>query len=349
LIAPRDWPILVTGAGGFVGGHIARRLAQAGHAVRGLSRRPIEAEAGDPSIDWQIGDLRDPTVRKQAVAGVRAVVHSASWVSLGSDPNGHARSTNIDATRHLLTDAEAAGIERFIYTSTLHTLAAGTPDAPADEQADWNLHRVDSPYARSKREAERIVLGGSDRLAGVVLCPGMALGPRDVRPTSTRLLLAMAATPVAILPRGGIPIVDASVLAQAHCRAIHSGEPGRRYAVVGPYMSYPELAAEVGRLAGRPWRIVTLPDAVQGPVVGTARLIDKLVGGRWLEVSAASAAGGFLQLHVSGALADATFDLTHPPAIDSIFAALDDHRRSGRAPWLSRLKPPVPVVAPISQ
>jgi len=340
-IEPGEWPVTVTGAGGFVGGHVARGLASAGHAVRGLSRRPPSGRPGDPSIDWWIGDLRDRAFRLDAIRGSRAVVHTAGWVSLGSDPGGQATAINVDLTRALLAEAEAAGVERFVHTSTLHTLAAGTADRPADEDSTWNLTRVDSPYARTKRAAEALVLGGSGRLSGVVLCPGMVLGPRDVRPTSTRLLLAISRTPLAFVPGGGIPIVDSAVVARAHRMALASGEPGHRYAVVGPYLSYPDLARLVAQVAGRPARVVTLPDAAEPPIVGLARGIDRLVGGRWLDVSGAAAAGGFLRLHVRGDRADCAFGLVHPPPIVSIFAALDDARRSGRAPWLGPLRPPL--------
>jgi dihydroflavonol-4-reductase len=340
LIAGDQRPVLVTGAGGFVGGHVAREIAATGRPVRGLSRRPPLIEPGDPPIDWRIGDLRDPTVRREVLNGVGAVVHTAGWVSLGSDPKGSARSINVDATRDLLADSIAAGVERFVFTSTLHTLAAGTADAPADEDSAWNLVGVESPYARTKREAERIVLGGSDRLAGVVLCPGMVLGTRDIRPTSTRLLLAMAGSRLAFVPGGGIPVVDSAVIARAHRLALSTGEPGSRYAVVGPYLSYPDLARLVGRVAGRPRRVVSIPDAAERPIVVLARLIDRVVGGHWIDVSAASAAGGFLRLHVRGDRADLAFGLVHPDPITSIFAALDDARRSGRARWLPELHEP---------
>ncbi len=339
-IDPGEWPVLVTGASGFVGGHVARELARAGHRVRGLTRRPPVERPGDPPIEWSVGDLREASDRRRALAGVRGVIHSASWVSLGSDPRGEGASVNVEATRGLLADAIASGVERLVYTSTLHTLAAGTAEAPADESTPWNLERVRSPYERTKREAEAIILDGlGGSLPGVALCPGMVIGPRDPKPTSTSLLLLMARSPLAFLPGGGIPIVDARVAAIAHRRALESGEPGQRYALVGPYLSFADLARLVGRVTGWPRTILPLPDLIERPVCRAAGMVDRLSGGRWIEVSEAAVAGGFLRLHVRGDRADRAFGLVHPPPIVSVYEALEDARRSGIAPRLRLRRP----------
>ena len=339
-IEPADWPVLVTGASGFVGGHVARGLAASGHRVVGLTRRRPIPRDGDPSIEWVIGDLRDSEDRRRAVKGVRGVIHTASWVSLGSDPRGEGASVNVEATRGLLADSVAAGVERFVYTSTLHTMAAGSAETPADESTPWNLERVESTYSRTKRAAEAIVLDGlGGKLPGVVLCPGMVIGSRDPKPTSTSLLLLMARCPLAFLPGGGIPVLDAGVAALAHRRALALGEPGRRYALVGPYLSYADLARLVGRVSGWPVGVCPLPDALEGPLAWVARLVDRIAGGRWIEVSGAAVAGGFLRLYLRGDLANLTFGLDHPPPIVSVLEALEDARRNGLAGWLRLRRP----------
>jgi dihydroflavonol-4-reductase len=307
--------------------------------VRGLARTPPPIELGDPPIDWQIGDLLDPASRQAAVRGMRAVIHAAGWVSLGPDDEDRARLVNVGATRALLAEADAAGVERFVFTSTLHTVAAGTPEEPADEQTPWNLHAVASPYSRTKREAEAIILRGfGDRMQCLAICPGMVVGPRDIRPTSTGLLLRMARTPVAVIPGGGIPIVDTSVIALAHRAALSEGDPGRRYAVVGPYLSYTEMARLVCRITGRPRLIQRLPDVAHRPM-RYSYAAGGLISRRLRAVgSPALVAGAFLRLHVRGDLADATFGLSHPEPIVTIRSALADAHQSGRAPWL-RLRP----------
>ena len=327
---PKDWPVLVTGASGFVGGHVARTFAEAGHRVRGLSRRPPLSDEDAPTIEWIAGDLRDPEARRRALRGVRAVVHAAAWVSLGPDRLGEASAVNLEATRALLADCRALGVERLIYTSTLHTMASGTAEEPASEETPWNLDRVDSPYARSKRAAERIVLdSGGGALETVALCPGMVIGGGAPRPTSTRLLIALARARVAILAGGGIPILDAQVAAEGHRRALTLGESGRRYALVGPYLSYPEQAKLVASIVGRPRRVIVLPDPLAGPAIAGATLLASILGRRYPDLAPATVAGGFLRLHVRGDRADRLFGLRHPPPIDSFRAALDDARCRG--------------------
>ena len=109
--------------------------------------------------------------------------------------------------------------------------------------------------------------------------------------------------------------------------------------LAGPYLSYRDLAALVAQVAGRPRWVVTVPDAGERPWPGWPAASTAGAVVRWPEVSAAAVAGGFLRLHVRGTRADLAFGLQHPPPVRSIFDALDDARRSGRAPWL-RLRPP---------
>jgi len=217
----------------------------------------------------------------------------------------------------------------------LQTLAAGTAGRPADEDAAWNLEPVRSPYSDTKREAEALVLAASSgRMATLALCPGMAIGPRDPGPTSSRVLLEFSRSPVAVLPGGGIPVVEVEVLAGAHVRALERGEPGRRYAVVGPYLSYRRQAEIVAAVSGRPRRIWTVPDGAARPLAWLAGGIDRAAGGRWLSISRAVVAGGFLRFHVDGSRADRVLGLEHGPPVEAIRRTLAAARDSGLAPWL---------------
>ncbi len=144
-------------------------------------------------------------------------MHCAGWVSLASDREGVSRRVNAEATRALLDRCERAGVERFVYTSTLWTTAVGTSDHPADERTPWNLEVVRGPYQESKRDAEAEVLRRNrSGFRTTAICPGLVVGAGDCRPTSTGLFLMMARMPIAVIGGGGIPLIEASVLALAH-------------------------------------------------------------------------------------------------------------------------------------
>ena len=310
--------VLVTGAGGFVGGQVARTLAHAGNHVRGLVRRQPALQPDDPPIEWMIGDLISESDRAAAIKGMHGVIHVAGLVTLSVDRVGMSRRVNVDATRSLLDLAEREGVASFVYTSTLWAVAAGSENEPATEESAWNLDVVRSPYAETKREAERLVLDrNGPGLCTTVINPGLVVGPRDTKPTSTQVFLSMSRTPIAALPRGGIPLIDVRVLARAHHRGARIRTPGTRYALVGRYLDYPEMARIVAELTGRPWFVNVLPDALDRPFRLSARYLSRAGGGLLGEFSEALVAGGFLRLRVSGVRADREFDLQHPEPIDS--------------------------------
>ena len=172
-------------------------------------------------------------------------------------------------------------MERFVYTSSLYTLAAGTPEQLADESSAWNLHRMDSSYTRTKREAERMVLeanGGEFTTDRTLSGDGAGTaGPEaDIDADREELF----ADDDRRRTWGGIPIVDSRLLAIAHRRALVAGGSGQRYAVVGPYMSYGSWRDMVASITGRPRWIVPLPDLVEPLVVTAAVWFGPLCGGR---------------------------------------------------------------------
>ncbi len=174
----RDEVVLVTGANGFVGSRVARRLREAGLRVRGLYRRPeARAELERLGVEPVQGDVTDAPALRAAMEGVRFVVHCAAK---GSPDLEESRRVNVEGTVRVLEAARAAGCARFVHISTMAVYERLSRDV-VDE--DTPLVTQGSPYAVTKADAERAVFDAmAHGLPAVILRPPCVLG---AHPTST--------------------------------------------------------------------------------------------------------------------------------------------------------------------
>lgn len=142
--------IVVTGASGFIGTHVMQALAQAGEYPVGLCRKPTKGLVHGFDLE-NMGDL------SKVLTGAKAVVHCAARVHRKEDPKtaleDH-RRTNRDATVDLLRQAEAAGVEHFVFLSTVAVYGLQKADQaiPLDHPTNAN-----TAYGQAKLEAEEII------------------------------------------------------------------------------------------------------------------------------------------------------------------------------------------------
>ena len=241
---------LVTGATGLLGNNVVRQLVAAGESVRVLARdqsdpRPL---AGLP-VERVRGDVRDAAAVAQACQGVEAVIHAAGHVHLGWSQADLHQQINVEGTRNVVAAAREAGA-RLVHVSTVNALGLGRLKQPATEEAALG-GIVECPYVRSKREADKIVLEEASRgLWAAIVHPGLIFGPWDWKPSSGKMLLAVARyTPYA--PTGAVSFCDARDVAAATIAAAQRGASGRRYIVAGHNLSYRHGWQEMARVAGQ--------------------------------------------------------------------------------------------------
>lgn len=171
--------VLVTGASGFTGGHLARSLASRGHAVRVLARRReaarVLAGAGYQVVE---GDLRDRARVDEAVAGTDQVYHVAAAYRVAGKPDSYYREINVGGTRNILESATRHGVARVLHCSTVG-VHGDVGAAMADESSPFNPGDI---YQVTKLEGERLAAEAfAGGLGGVIFRPGAIYGPGDTR------------------------------------------------------------------------------------------------------------------------------------------------------------------------
>ncbi len=247
--------LLITGATGFLGAWVARALVQAGHGVRALVRATSPRDAlADVPHEVAEGDILDRSALARAMEGVEAVVHCAGLVALRPRDREALHRVNVEGSRNVLEAATGRGL-RVLFTSSIATLGGSSGPTPRDE-ACWPDARAPSDYVQSKRLGEELALSLAARGGDVVvLNPGDALGPGDLRFTGTQLVLQYLRGALRFHLGGGMSFCDVRDVAAAYATALTRGRSGQRYVLAGVNLSYGAFFTELWRLTGlhRTW------------------------------------------------------------------------------------------------
>jgi dihydroflavonol-4-reductase len=268
---------LVTGAAGFVGGHVVAALLAAGARVRAFDREPPPSGAfpGD-GVEFMHGDVLDPDAMRRAVEGCDAVFHLAAVYSYARGDATLMRFVNVRGTRTVLEAALRGPRRRVVHTSSCATCgpARGRPATERDLPP-----RLDVPYRRTKMDGERHALdaarGGADV---IVVNPTVPVGPGDLRPTPTGKMVADVAYGRAhgYLARSALNVVAVEDVAAGHLAAFERGRAGERYLLGGDNLSMREVFEVIARAAGRPAPRLPVPWSV---AYAGARLADLAMRG----------------------------------------------------------------------
>jgi len=255
-------PILITGATGFVGWHVARKLLDRGCSVRALARDPQRLRELD-GVEGVQGDLRDPASLERAVEGCSVVYHVAADYRLWApDPEEMFRS-NVAGTRCVLEAARKAGVERVVYTSTVGCVGMPAGEL-GDEATPVSLEEMSGPYKRSKFLAEKVALEFAGKGFPVVIVnPTAPVGDHDFKPTPTgKIVVDFLRGAMPAYLDTGLNLVDVQDVAEGHLLACERGKPGERYILGAENLTLQQIFENLAALTRRKAPGVRIPYAV---------------------------------------------------------------------------------------
>ncbi|MDA1266220.1 MAG: NAD-dependent epimerase/dehydratase family protein, partial [Planctomycetota bacterium] len=227
---------LVTGATGYLGGHVARLLVEAGHTVRALVRPGRDATwLAELGVALHVGDLTDERSLHNALRGADGLVHCAARMGYWSRQNEEQRRINVEGSSALYRAAGKRGIARVVHVSTVGAVGARRSPTPMNENEPWaGQGRPRAMYFTSKREAEERALAAAK--GGLELCvvnPGGMHGARADGEPAGGMVAAVLAGKVGRVPPGGGTMARADDVARGCLAALERGERGRRYLLGG--------------------------------------------------------------------------------------------------------------------
>lgn len=235
--SPLSAPVLVTGASGFIGGHLVRRLLQQHNRIRLLLRRPPGSEwRNNSNVEWLLGDLGDPEAVDRAVADCKIVYHLGAGVR--GRPWDLDRGTVV-GTQNMIDACLKHRVKCLVYISSMSVIHAAKKGDPVDEA--WPLEPAADKrgrYTQTKLQAERLITDAvrERRLPAIILRPGLVFGPGS--PLLSPSVGLRKGNRIIIFGRGHtlLPFVHVQDLVDAICAAAQQQNfrPGAIYHIVDP-------------------------------------------------------------------------------------------------------------------
>lgn len=248
--------VLVTGGLGFIGQYVVDLLRSRQDAVRILD--VAQPEHRLPDVDYVTGSIVDRVCVAQAMQGIQEVYHLAANAGLWSPRKQDFLTVNQMGTRTVLEEAEAAGVERVVHTSTESILKSYRRKYDAttetDESVRLTFDDMPGPYCQGKFLAEQEAFAAAARgLPVVIVNPTIPIGPGDRRltPPSRMILGFLNGTYPAYL-ESTLNMIDARDVALGHLLAGEKGRPGERYILGHINLPLSELLSILEELTGWP-------------------------------------------------------------------------------------------------
>lgn len=243
--------VLVTGASGFLGSHVAEQLARAGHVVHALVRKTSNVKFLEtlPRIQLFEGAVEDLEKIAKAVKEVHAVIHSAGIVK-AKHPDDFGK-TNVEGTRNVMmaVKAHAPNVKRVVHVSSLEAVGPSADGSPVDPSQEKPV----TSYGRSKLEAEKVAKGFAKDLPVTILRPTGIYGPRDQEIFEVFRSVKRGVLPLTGDGNSKLTLVYGPDAARACIAAIDADVPsGSAYFVTdGKVYGQREMMEEVERAVGK--------------------------------------------------------------------------------------------------
>lgn len=327
--------VFVTGATGFVGSHVARRLADEGAQLRLLTRATSNlANLEGIAADTVVGDLLRPEGLRSAIRGCDALMHVAADYRLWVRDPKIMFGANVDGTWALLRMARQEGVARCVYTSSVATMGFTSHGTIVDETTPVSIDDMIGHYKRSKFMAEQVALEAAR--AGqqvIILNPTTPIGSQDVKPTPTgRIVVDFLNRKFPAYVDTGLNLVDVGEVARTHCAALTVGRAGERYILGGENLTLKQILDKMSAITGLPSPTMKVPHGVAMMFAFFDEMVTGRILGREPRATVEAVRMGKKKMFASSAKAQRELGFRVVPVYEALRSAIEWFRAHGYAP-----------------
>lgn len=247
--------VLVTGANGFLGSWVTRKLIENGHETYALVRKTSDlSELEGVPCKYLYGDVTDLESLKVAFKDMDSIFHLAGLIAYKKSDRAKMDYVNVGGTRNVIEACAHHKIRRLVYLSSVVAIGAGFSSKEVlNENSKYNIKHLNLGYFETKRQAEILVKQACDnkRIDAVILNPSTIYGPGDAKKGSRKTQLKVAQGTFKFYTSGGVNVVAVEDAVQGIYSAWLKGRTGERYILAGENLYIKELFALIAKAAGQ--------------------------------------------------------------------------------------------------
>ncbi len=268
--------VLITGANGFLGSWLTRRLVNDGHQVSILIRtRSDLSEIADLKIEKLAGDVTDLASLLKATQDIDTVFHLAGVVAYKAAQRPLMEQVNVQGTAHVVTACLQNKVRRLVYLSSVVAVGLSFDGQPLNEESPYTISKLNLGYFETKHKAEQIVFKAvqTSGLDAVAVNPSTIYGRGDAKKGSRSMQIKVAQGRLPFYTSGGVSIVAVEDVIDGILAAWSKGQRGQRYILAGENILIKDLFALIANEAGVKPPSLYLPNGI---VKSLGALGDKL-------------------------------------------------------------------------
>lgn len=245
--------VVVTGANGFLGAWLTKRLLAEGHETYALVRKNSDlSELGDARPHYLYGDVTDQSSLAAAFKGKDAIFHLAGVIAYKKSERPLMNRVNVEGTRHVVETCAQLQVPRLLHLSSVVAVGASFEPRSLNENSPYNIGHLNLGYFETKRQAEEIVVTAArqNRIHAVCVNPSTIYGFGDAKKGSRKTQVKVANGKFPFYTSGGINVVAAEDVVNGILLALEKGRNGERYILSGENMRIRELFGKIAASAG---------------------------------------------------------------------------------------------------
>ncbi|WP_250255064.1 NAD-dependent epimerase/dehydratase family protein [Chryseobacterium sp. Marseille-Q3244] len=251
--------VFVTGATGLLGTNIIIKLLQNGYSVIALVRQKSKY-LGEENENLKLIEGCISSDLSSYLANVDCIIHIAAETNQNLIRYEEYKKVNYDITVNLFSQAEACGVERFLFVSSANTIGYGSQEHPGNEEELQKYPFTDSFYAQSKLNAETYLLKNCKNTKVVILNPTFMIGAYDTKPSSGKLIFWAWKKKLIFYPKGGKNFVHVEDAANGVMNAMENGKNGEKYLLANENLNYRQFFEKINEAANQAPMMIPIPN-----------------------------------------------------------------------------------------